>query len=98
MKVTLLTVALAALAAASPINNEKSQVNGLLGSLAGDLGIDPSFDYIVLGGGTGGLGIAKRFAEDPSVTVAVIEAETIYQVTDPVLESTPAGDVTFVRE
>jgi hypothetical protein len=88
MKVTLLTGALAALAAASPVNNEKRQVNGLLSSLARVLGIDPSFDYIVLGGGTGGLGIAKRLAEDPSVTVAVIEAGTIYQVTDPVLEST----------
>jgi choline dehydrogenase-like flavoprotein len=32
------------------------------------------FDYIVLGGGTAGLVVASRLSEDPSLSVAVIEA------------------------
>ena len=89
---------LTALAVASPVQHEKRQLNGFLASLAGTLGAQQSFDYIVLGGGTAGLTIAKRLAEDKSTTVAVIEAGSLYQVTAPVLTTTPAGDVTFVGE
>lgn len=32
------------------------------------------FDYVIAGGGTAGLALAGRLSEDPSVTVAVIEA------------------------
>jgi hypothetical protein len=84
------------LTVASTIKEDKRQLNGFLASLAGTLGVQQSFDYIVLGGGTAGLTIAKRLAEDKSVTVAVIEAGTLYQVAAPVLTTTPAGDVTFV--
>ena len=50
----------------------------------------------MLGGGTAGLTIAKRLAENPAVRVAVIEAGSLYQVADPVLAMTPVGDVAFV--
>ncbi|KII83632.1 hypothetical protein PLICRDRAFT_47109 [Plicaturopsis crispa FD-325 SS-3] len=33
-----------------------------------------SFDYLVVGGGVGGLVVATRLAEDPKITVGVIEA------------------------
>lgn len=35
---------------------------------------DEVFDYVIAGGGTAGLALAGRLSEDPSVTVAVIEA------------------------
>ncbi|KAL7928636.1 putative choline dehydrogenase [Trichoderma chlorosporum] len=35
-----------------------------------------TFDYVVVGGGPGGLTIASRLSEDPSVSVAIIEAGT----------------------
>jgi choline dehydrogenase len=34
------------------------------------------FDYVVVGAGPGGLTIASRLSEDPSISVAIIEAGT----------------------
>jgi len=42
-------------------------------------GINATYDYVVVGGGTAGLTIAARLAEDPDVSVAVIEAGGFYQ-------------------
>lgn len=42
-------------------------------------GTNASYDYVVVGGGTAGLTIAARLAEDPDVSVAVIEAGGFYQ-------------------
>lgn len=39
-----------------------------------------SFDYIVVGGGTAGNAIAARLAEDPTVSVAIIEAGGFYEI------------------
>jgi choline dehydrogenase len=42
-------------------------------------GENATYDYVVIGGGTAGLTIAARLAEDSDVSVAVIEAGGFYQ-------------------
>ncbi|RDW64569.1 GMC family oxidoreductase [Aspergillus mulundensis] len=42
-------------------------------------GINATYDYIVVGGGTSGLALAARLAEDPSISVAVVEAGGYYE-------------------
>ncbi|KAK6206955.1 GMC oxidoreductase [Colletotrichum tabaci] len=66
-----------------------------LGSSAGDLGKDATFDYVIIGGGTAGLVLANRLSAKSDVTVAVIEAGTFYQITNPIIGNTPAGDTLF---
>ncbi|ESZ93964.1 hypothetical protein SBOR_5667 [Sclerotinia borealis F-4128] len=43
-------------------------------------GVDASYDYVVIGGGTAGITIASRLAENPSVSVAIVEAGGFYEV------------------
>ncbi|PBP24868.1 GMC oxidoreductase [Diplocarpon rosae] len=99
MKSTLLTSIVAAsllgVAIASPTKRreEKRLLNGLPASLAGALGATSTYDYVIVGGGTAGLAMASRLSENSSISVAVVEAGSLYQVTNPLLSSTPAGDV-----
>lgn len=37
-----------------------------------------AYDYVVIGGGVGGMTVANRLSEDSSVTVLVIEAGPMY--------------------
>lgn len=43
-------------------------------------GKNASYDYVIVGGGTGGLTIAARLAEDKNASVAIIEAGGFYQI------------------
>lgn len=42
--------------------------------------INATYDYVVVGGGTVGVTIATRLAENPIISVAVIEAGGFYEV------------------
>jgi choline dehydrogenase len=53
------------------------------------------FDYVIIGGGTAGLTLAERLSENPALSIAVIEAGSYYEITNPLLSSTPGGDVIF---
>ena len=50
------------------------------GSAYGIPGTNASYDYVVVGGGTAGLTIATRLAQDGRYSVAVIEAGGFYEV------------------
>ncbi|KAF1968845.1 hypothetical protein BU23DRAFT_558219 [Bimuria novae-zelandiae CBS 107.79] len=46
----------------------------LIGSHFGVPGIPATYDYVILGGGTAGLALARRLAADSRYTVAVVNA------------------------
>ena len=46
----------------------------------GTPGTNASYEYVIVGGGTGGLAIAARLAERKNTSVAVIEAGGFYQI------------------
>lgn len=54
-----------------------------------------SYDYVVVGGGTAGLAVAMRLAEDGTHTVAVIEAGGFYQIEAGNKSVTPAYNSEF---
>jgi len=57
------------------------QSTGLLSSRFGMYGWPrQSFDYVIVGGGTAGLAMARRLSEDGSQSVAVIEAGGFYEI------------------
>lgn len=58
--------------------------------------MEATYDFIVVGGGTAGLTLASRLSEDSETSVAVVEAGTYYQITNPLLSSTPSGAAAFV--
>lgn len=58
-------------------------------------GRDATFDYVIVGGGTAGLVMANRLSAQKGITVAVIEGGSLYQVTNPLIGNTPAGDTLF---
>ncbi|KAL9078850.1 MAG: hypothetical protein Q9157_002220 [Trypethelium eluteriae] len=68
----------------------------LLGSSFGVPATNASFDYIrdqIIGGGTAGLTVAKRLAEDASISVAIVEAGSFYEIDNGNESQIPAQDV-----
>lgn len=51
--------------------------------------INATFDYVVVGGGTAGLALAARLAQNSSLSVAVVEAGGYYEETLGNISTTP---------
>ncbi len=68
----------------------------LLGSSFGIPGVEAEYDYIVVGGGCAGLTVAGRLAENTSVSVAVIEAGSFYEISNGNLSQVPATAVAYI--
>lgn len=69
---TILALAVSAVVAQSPLDSFATSF--------GTPGKNASYDYVIVGGGTGGLAIAARLAENRNTSMAVIEAGGFYQV------------------
>lgn len=67
-------------------------VEGALGAIKGALGIEATYDYVIVGGGTAGNAIGYRLAE-AGFSVAIVEAGLYYEIAKPVLGTTPGGDI-----
>lgn len=86
-------LSLSVLAAPAPPPASDAQIFRPKGSSFGVPGINASFDYVIVGGGTSGLTVATRLAE-ASFSVAVIEAGGFYEVDNGNLSVVP-GYCTF---
>lgn len=91
MRSFLLAVAPLVLLTLSPLATGQQ----LLGNYFGLPGSNATYDYIVVGGGTAGLGVAYRLAENGTKTVAVVEAGGFYQVENGNTSSVPAYCVEY---
>ncbi|TVY82049.1 Dehydrogenase [Lachnellula suecica] len=84
---------------ASPVEHlytaRDSDATATARSSFGITGQNASFDYVVVGGGTAGLAIATRLAQQKGTTVAVIEAGNFYQIDSGDLYVIPANAVFY---
>ena len=76
--------------------NEQFQIQGLLGDHFGVPGIPATYDYVIVGGGTAGLTLARRLAADTSITVALVEAGGLYELDNGNFSQIPADASYFV--
>lgn len=74
---------------------DDGQISTILGTSFGIPGANATFDYVVVGGGTAGLTIATRLAENPSLSVAVVEAGGFYEIDNGNLSVIPGGAIYF---
>lgn len=92
-----IVLGLAAISQAATIpwsNEHQRHARELLGTSFG-LPTSQAFDYVVVGGGTGGLAIAARLAEDGTRTVAVVEAGSFYEIGNGNLSQIPVYGPAF---
>lgn len=69
---------------------------GLIGSHFGIPFFNATFDYVIIGGGTAGLTLATRLAQNTSFTVAVIEAGGFCETDNGNLSAIPADNAYWV--
>lgn len=80
------------LSAVQAVLNGDGLIEGALGAVGGALGVESTYDYVVVGGGTAGNAIGYRLAK-AGYSVAIVEAGLFYEIAKPVLGTTPGGDI-----
>jgi choline dehydrogenase len=80
MKSTLWITASISSATVAPYADAFTRQQTVAGNNFGIPGQNATYDYVVVGGGTAGLAIAYRLAEDGTKTVAVVEAGGFYEI------------------
>ena len=90
----LASLTLSAPAPAPDAESVLANGDDLLGTHFGLPG-NKTFDYVVVGGGTAGLALATRLAEDSSKLVAVIEAGSFYEIGNGNLSQIPTFGPAF---
>ncbi|KAL8912052.1 MAG: hypothetical protein Q9171_002905 [Xanthocarpia ochracea] len=91
LTIAVLFTALSALIQAAPTASN-IHARRLLGSSFGAPGNNETYEYIIVGGGTAGLTLATRLAEQQSGRVAVIEAGGFYEIGNGNISQIPAAD------
>ncbi len=82
----------------SPNYSEDLFAAQLIGSHFGVPDVPATYDYVVVGGGTAGLVMARRLAANSSFTVAVIEAGGFYELDNGNFSQIPAFAAQFTRK
>lgn len=86
---------LAAYAASVQAAPSRIRSRSLLGSSFGVPGVNATYEYIIVGGGTAGLTLATRLSEQQTGRVAVIEAGSFYEIDNGNISQVPASDGYF---
>ena len=84
--------------AAAPLQGTKASAsnnNSTAGYTFGVPYIEATYDYVIVGGGTAGLTLATRLAENSSLSVAVVEAGGFYEADNGNISTTPGYDFFF---
>ncbi|KAL8860930.1 MAG: hypothetical protein Q9178_002685 [Gyalolechia marmorata] len=95
LTIAVLVTALSALIQAAPAASN-IHARRLLGSSFGVPGNNETYEYIIVGGGTAGLTLATRLAEQQSGRVAVIEAGGFYEIGNGNISQIPAAGGVYV--
>ncbi|KAL9637141.1 MAG: hypothetical protein Q9204_001985 [Flavoplaca sp. TL-2023a] len=82
---------------AAPEFSENLSAAELIGSHFGIPDIPAVYDYVIVGGGTAGLVMARRLAANSSLTVAVVEAGGFYELDNGNFSEIPAYAAQFTQ-
>ncbi|KAJ5674268.1 choline dehydrogenase [Penicillium macrosclerotiorum] len=65
-------------------------LNGVLGTVSSLVGAEPTYDYVIVGGGTAGSTLGSRLSES-GFKVAIIEKGVFHEISEPILSTTPGA-------
>lgn len=100
VKMTLVSLCFGALAAAAQASALSWQENSGLppyGTFSGVPGLNATYDYVIVEGGTAGLTVASRLAENSSLSVAVVETGTFSEISNSNNSQVPAYSLKGIR-